>query len=164
MNKIDRILNKVNDLNCELMTNIYEIKIENSTKIFVKNNKDNFIGYITYKGIKLNGNVQYFSKNNPYTIDNIKIFLKDKNLILKSEEFKSSGDYLTIECPIHGIYKSTWDNLKQGFGCKKCGVNKRVEKRKKDYNEVKNNLIKYGYKIINILFFLKKNIVTHIQI
>ena len=149
MNKIDRILNKINDLNCELMTNIYDNKIENSTKIFVKNNKNNFIGYITYKGIKLNGNVQYFSKNNPYTIDNIKIFLKDKNLILKSEEFKSSGDYLLIECPIHGIYKSTWDNLKQGFGCKKCGVNKRAEKRKKDYNDVKNNLIKYGYKIIN---------------
>ena len=36
MNKIDRILNKINDLNCELMTNIYENKIENSTKIFVK--------------------------------------------------------------------------------------------------------------------------------
>ena len=32
MNKIDRILNKINDLNCELITNIYENKIENSTK------------------------------------------------------------------------------------------------------------------------------------
>ena len=51
MNKIDRILNKINDLNCELMTNIYENKIENSTKIYGNKNNtiEQFLEFYKYK-------------------------------------------------------------------------------------------------------------------
>ena len=67
----------------------------------------------------------FFSKN-PYTIDNIRIWIKNNtNYKLISIEYKGAYEKLELECPLHGNFKISWNKLFQGEGCSNCVNNKK---------------------------------------
>lgn len=68
-----------------------------------------------------------FHINNPYTIDNIKLWIKlnNKTDILLSTEYTGSGiqnreDKLSFVCKNGHEFKIIWSEYKQGKGCSKC--------------------------------------------
>lgn len=65
-----------------------------------------------------------FSVCNPYTIENIKLYIKLNNIKyeLLSTEYNGNDQTLLFECKSHGEFESTWDNIKQKHGCKKCFI------------------------------------------
>lgn len=116
-------------------------KYSNSTEKLTAQTKE---GYSIYASISdlTRGHIPYiFGKNNPYTIDNIKLWLKINNSPYKliSTKYKSAKDKLTLLCPIHGEIQIIWDNLRTGGGCSICGGTARLT-----LDEIKTRL-----KIIN---------------
>lgn len=81
-----------------------------------------------------------FGKNNPYTIDNIKHFIKkqesySESITLISDVFESSDKDLKFECKEHGEFNITWNNFQQGSGCYECGIKRRNFKLTKTHEE-----------------------------
>ena len=60
--------------------------------------------------------------------------------ILLSKEYISAKTKLEYICPLHQNYGSqhvTYNNLKQGFGCKYCGMERTANSKRLSFNEVK---------------------------
>lgn len=100
--------------------------------LFVKNS-EGYVGFTTYSRFKYGNSPMIFDKRNPYTINNIRLWmeLNESEYTLISTVYEKSDEYLILRCKKHGEFKSTWDNVKQGYGCKKCadeftGISKRI--------------------------------------
>lgn len=67
-----------------------------------------------------------FSQSNPYTIDNIKIWMQTEAIgyELLSDIYVSAKDYLLFRCPDGHEFRMTWDNFKQGQRCPECQLSK----------------------------------------
>lgn len=95
-----------------------------------KNNKENLLaktedGYkfiITLYSLKNTENRCIFHKSNPYTIENIKIWLETNKSPYKliSTEYKNNCTNLIWNCPMHGNFKMTWAGIRSGCSCQKC--------------------------------------------
>ena len=87
-----------------------------------------------------------FDKKNPYTIDNIKIYL-EKNYGEKykviSTSYEGNDECLDVVCSIHGSFKAPWKYLKKGQGCPNCSTNKPFT-----FDRVKNELKEINPSII----------------
>lgn len=118
----------------------------NSTKILCTDSN----GYKvlpTIQHLKDNKKPRPFDKNNPYTIENIKLYLKshNPNIELLSTKYISSESKLHCKCKIDNCeWYISWDNLKTGQGCPECKKNKLISINKNALNDIKNRL-----KIIN---------------
>lgn len=121
-----------NDKGYELMEDYINVK----TKMKVKDNN----GYLLNCSLDLflNGTPQIFHKCNPYTIENIKLWIKlnNKKYKLKSEVYVNNSDYLLLECPIHGEFKMSWNNMLHGNNCSKC------------YDEVRGDYKIFSYEYV----------------
>lgn len=95
-----------------------EYKNRNS-KIVVEEN-----GYkaVVSVGIIMKGQgAKFFFSKNPYTIDNIKLWLKrNSEYSLVSTEYIGANEPLILYCSKHGEFEITWNKLLQGRGCQKC--------------------------------------------
>lgn len=67
-----------------------------------------------------------FHAKNPYTIDNIKIWMKNNtpNYKLLSNKYINVKSYLVFECPEGHIFKMNFDNFQQGQRCSECNLSK----------------------------------------
>jgi hypothetical protein len=84
------------------------------------------------------------SKWNPYTIENIKLWLKinKPQYILLSTIYVNNHDLLNFECKMHGKFKMCWGNISQGQHCPKCGDDiKNSKQYKLNIRDVKVNVI-----------------------
>ncbi|AHJ87130.1 hypothetical protein BCP8-2_092 [Bacillus phage BCP8-2] len=78
-----------------------------------------------------------FSIYNPYTMDNIRIFLKRSipTLQVLSDTYEGSHTkikYLCTDC--NSVRESEWNNLLQGKGCRKCAYLQANEDRSGSFN------------------------------
>lgn len=67
-----------------------------------------------------------FSKSNPYTIENIKLWLKLNNSpykLISTEFISACNDKLLLSCPVHGEFEISWNAISQGIGCRICSGN-----------------------------------------
>lgn len=83
--------------------------------------------------------VRRFHVSNPYTIENIKTFLKNNNAgcRLLSREYKSSHNHkLLFECKCGNQYKRRLSDVRfrKEFECYDCGIKRRSGKNHYDYN------------------------------
>lgn len=104
---VDKIINEKN------LKRIGEY-INNNTPILCIDS-NGYRVFPTIKHLKANKNPRPFFKNNPYTIDNIKLYLNKHNptIELLSNEYISSDTKLQCRCKIDGfIWYMSWDNLK----------------------------------------------------
>lgn len=71
----------------------------------------------------------------------IQSLFNEEGYILISSEYINAKTKLEYICPRHKEYGNqyiTYNNLKQGFGCKYCGIENIAEKRRLSFDEVKN--------------------------
>ena len=88
-------------------------------------------GYKAYStmAILLRGdNPRIFYKENPHTLDNIKIYVNKVNSLVEtiSDEYIDNKSIIKLKCKKHGEFEAPWVELKQlDCVCPKCGIEKR---------------------------------------
>ena len=72
--------------------------------------------------------------------EDIETLFKDRGYILLSNEYVNAKTKLEYICPAHQEYGPqyiTYNNLKQGFGCKYCGIERTADSKRLSFNEAK---------------------------
>ena len=81
------------------------------------------------------------SKNNPYSIDNIKLYIKINNINVElvSDCYENNKQDLEFICECGEHYFAKWDKFQQGYKrcCKKCSDDKRIKGNTYDIEYVK---------------------------
>lgn len=105
-------------------------------KIYI--NKDSVLncldscGYnlrISYNNLKKGNIPSRFHKNNPHTIENIKLYIKlnRENVELVSTEYIKNSSQLIFKCLIHNEeFPITWSDFQQGHGCQICSGKQKI--------------------------------------
>lgn len=122
--------------------------VKDRTKIHIEDT-EGYKGVIAVgKFIRRVNDVAFWKKTNPYILENIRLWISRyaPNLTLMSTEYKNSETHLVFECCHHGEYIATWDNIRAGCNCRKCGAEKIANVKRKDIDMVKNEFISKGYK------------------
>ena len=117
---------------------------------FVYNNENSLVdisdkyGYrylVEFRSIVKGVKQRIVSKNNPYSIDNINLYIKLNNINVKliSDKYISNKDYLEFECACGERYLAKWDKFQQGYKrcCRKCSYDKRIEDNTYTIEDVK---------------------------
>lgn len=116
--------------------------------------KDGYKVCPTISNLKNNKVPEVFHKNNPYTIENIKRYLKINNLNIEllSNEYVSNSTGLHCKCKIDGYeWYPCWGSLNSGHGCPKCELNNRKGSiKEEDYDKVVDIYLNTNISIINI--------------
>jgi len=91
-----------------------------------------------------------FFRNNPFTIENIKNYLSRNCSTVKliSDSVETATEDMEFECNAHGIFKKTWNEIKNGAYCTICGRTKGNENRKRSIDEVKQGFENRGYLLL----------------
>lgn len=108
-------------------------------------NEEGYYVYTKYISVKNNiTNFLIFHPTNPYTIENIKHYIKINNIQVKllSEEYKNSDHKLEFKCNCGQIYYSTWDSFRNNekYSCDICSGNKSKGEMKVEEWLKKNNI------------------------
>lgn len=130
-----------NDMGLKLIDGEYK----NRASILFYENQEGYILRIVPKEFLKTPPYAPFSKSNPYTIYNIKLFLSvnNPNIILLSTEYKGKSEPLLCKCLIDGHeWSCRWDNLQAGKGCPVCGGSLRltIEYVKEKIKEINENI------------------------
>lgn len=129
--------------------------------------KDSFISYSKKFTVKdsqeyyyvMNGyNIQEdkhpraFGKENPYTIDNIKNYIKINRIKAKllSDVYDGNNKIMLWECECGNPFEKSWNDFLHGSVlCKDCAMHNRIKKRRIPLNEVYDKLNEMGYRLID---------------
>lgn len=105
-----------------------DVYINNNTKMTAVD-KDGYKYYFTLSNLKYAKSSRMVDKSNPYSIDNIKLFMKNNNLPyeLLSTEYNGNGSknrekyLLKFRCKNNHIFFRTWNDICQGnMRCEEC--------------------------------------------
>lgn len=112
----------------------------NRTKILVSNDFG-YKGFTTLDNIISGKQPSWVYKGNPYSIQNIQLFLdsKKEGTKLLSSEYKNQKQKLKLQCKCGKIYYKTWSDLinETYTSCNDCIAKTRGQKRQIDYEELK---------------------------
>lgn len=121
-------------------------------------NEDGYIIYTKYRAIRNKElNFKIFHPLNPYTIENIKHYIKSNkiNVTLLSEQYINAHEKLKFKCECGRIFKTCWSSFKyqNKYRCDVCSKNKPLGEVKVE-EWLKNNDIKYipQYKSIKLRY------------
>lgn len=73
-----------------------------------------------------------------YTFEYVKNFFETEGCELLETEYKNCDFKIKYKCNCGNISETTFYTFKNGGRCRKCGIEKRIEKRKLSYDYVKN--------------------------
>jgi len=79
---------------------------------------------VIHNSIRRKLKLNRFFRNNTYTFENINNYLisENKSFTLISIDNNNAIDDLSWYCPIHGIFNTSWNIVKNGSGCPDCGI------------------------------------------
>ena len=103
---------------------------EISSKIKIKcKDKLGYLYNTNYESLKNNNLPQRFSKSNPYTIQNIKLWCKlnDKPYELLSDKYEGNSKYLKWKCLKDDCgeeFETNWNDIFYNKGCSYCAGKK----------------------------------------
>jgi len=120
-----------------------ENEYKNNSTPIVCRDIESYNVLVTINNLIQNKRPSPFIKSNPYTIENIKLFLNrnNPNIILLSTEYIDSGSKLHCKCKIDDTeWFPTWDNLLQGKGCPKCSYQQRGDLYRLSIEDIKEKL------------------------
>jgi len=125
-----------------------------STNTIVKcQDEDGYYYDLKLSNLKHNKSHQFVGDKNPYTIENIKTYLKNNNINteLLSDTYISCEKPLLFKCECGNNFTMSWNVLKQNHNnhkhkCIKCMRN---NAKKKDFNIVKSDFAKLGLTILD---------------
>ena len=102
----------------------YELMSEyvNTYSIDFIRDKDGYVYSTNFYNFKQNKQPNKFYKNNPYTIQNIELWLKNNALDyeLISDEYINCHERLLFRCPNDHIFESSLSNMQRGRRCPYC--------------------------------------------
>lgn len=108
--------------------------------------------YTSWESLRHSKETKKFISSNPYTIDNIKLWLKQNNIgyELLSSKYINNNSKLKFKCCHNHIFDVTWSHFYNGGSrCPKCAIENR-KYIKNNFEKIKDDLYKkYGYKIVN---------------
>ena len=128
----------------KLLTNKYK---NNSYKMLCLNS-DSYKVLISYMKLKDNRTPTVFGNGNPYTIENIKSYLKNNSISDKliSTEFKTAcKNRLIWRCNKGHEFELSWNSFQQGRRCPKCFAT--VKKTTEWFKEEVFNLVGIEYEL-----------------
>ena len=147
----------------EEMKNIIETKFRQDDKLIVLDHdiqnthskinlidKYGFKYYMSYisilTGINQNANLRKIGKENPYSIDNIKLIMKESAVgyALFSNRY-SVKKKLLFKCNENHDFKMTWNDFSQGYRCPVCNES-HGEQRVRNYLLLKNLIFEPQFK------------------
>lgn len=102
--------------------------------------------FVSYDNLKSGKNPRIFHMSNPYTIENMKLYLKNNNfkLELLTEKYERLKSDMLFRCTIHNKeFYMSWDGFMLGCTCPLCCKNK-----KNDYIDIYNYFKSKGLTII----------------
>lgn len=108
----------------------YELisEYKGSLKLLYVKDKEGYICSSYLNGFK-NGNLPFkFHKNNPYTIQNIKLWIKTNAIgyELLSTKYIKATEKLLFRCPNKHMFEMSWNGFKNGNRCHYCS-NKKIK-------------------------------------
>lgn len=116
-------------------------------------NSEGYKGYTKLANLKMDKNPRYFSKYNPYTIENIKTFLqKDGNHSeLLSTIYENYTAPLTLKCECGNIYeRSVSDMLYQTYKlCPDCALKMRGISQRINFDKVRQGFMAHGFTLLS---------------
>lgn len=117
----EEVIQFLKNLDFELLSENYK----NQDQKLKLQDKNGYLYETTVNILKLNCTPDTFSKFNPYTIQNIKLWLKlnNKPFKLLSDTYEKNSINLSWKCLKEGckeVFESTWNNILRGNGCGYC--------------------------------------------
>lgn len=122
---------KINNIDkYELISTEYS----DANEYLIFKDKDGYMYSSTWTNLKQNTNLSIVYKNNPYSIQNIKLWIKNNAIgyELLSTEYVNNHDKLLFKCPKGHKFEANWNSFKNGSRCPYCS-NKKVLK---GYNDI----------------------------
>ena len=129
-----------------------EIKTSND-KVLCKTKEGYLVLAIPQGIIRRNDNAKPFSKHNPYSVHNIKTWLKNNQIDtieLLSDKFESNSKKLKWLCKNCGSeFETSWDTIKYGKRyCNYCAKSLRYDNFRDYYAEIKRECDKRQYTLL----------------
>lgn len=126
---------------------------KNSRDKLLFENLDGYKATMSYSNLSSNKSPQYFSKYNPYTIENIDRFLlnNNSNTKLLTRKFINSNVDLEFLCECGNHFHRSWINLNQQTYrcCNKCAVKNRGLSQRVDFRDVIDTFTQHGFVLIS---------------
>lgn len=119
--------------------------------------KNGYKGMLSYGNLQTGKNMGIFKYSNPFFLDNVRTFVKqkDKNIVVLGA-IQVGNKYhrkilITLQCTCGIIYKKTWGSIqsKNSIYCTNCAKRHKGLCRRKDKSEVINLFKKNNYTILN---------------
>jgi len=107
---------------------------------------------VTYGKLKAGQRCAACNGNKKHTYEYIKRQFTNKEYTLLSKEYKNNNTKMDVKCPKGHEYKSAYANFQQGQRCPTC----RIENWRLEYDHVKNQIEKEGYKLISDVYIDSK--------
>ena len=105
----------------------------NNKPLFVKD-KEGYICSSSYSSFKNGAEPNKFHTHNPYTVQNLKLWIKTniEGYELLSTKYTKAKDKLKLKCDKGHEFEMSWDKINQGNRCPYCSGNKVL----KGYNDI----------------------------
>lgn len=128
MGKGDYLKYSKEDIEEKLIKNnivIINGEYKNRSSEFIVLDNDGYKAVIKVGALMKDTKPSYFHKNNPYAIENIKLWCVLNNYPHKyiSGEYLSRTSGLMFKCEIHGEFETTWRDIQRNRKCPKCAGN-----------------------------------------
>ena len=126
----------------ELLDKVYK---NNNTKMTCVN-LEGYKLFTSYDNLRSGKNSKIFHVSNPYTIENMKLYLKNNNykIELLTDKYEKAKSKMLFRCTIHNKeFYMSWDGFMSGCTCPLCSKTK-----KNNYDDVYNYFKRKGLTII----------------
>lgn len=116
-------------------------------------NNEGYMVQINFDNLKNGKTPMAFHKNNPNTLNNIKLYIKKNNIKSKllNGVYLNNSSQLQFECHCGTTYETSWASFKKGKqSCNHCGKNIGAQKRVIKYKEYEAMVNSKGYKMLTL--------------
>lgn len=121
---------------------------KHKSNIYDEIEKDGYYFKVYLKNWKEGYRPNIVDKRNPYSIENIKNFIKLNNIksTLISNEYKNNNEHLLFKCECGMKYEASWTHFSQGYNwkCNTCALKEGCTTRH-TLEDVKKKVINAGY-------------------
>ena len=108
--------------------------------------------YMSADNIRRNRNPKIFEVRNPFTIQNIRNYLKINNIKTKllSNQYFGNNELMLWQCECGECFEKTWNDFQRSLKvCKKCSLHIQGLQRRIEVNEINSLIKEKGYTLID---------------
>lgn len=131
----------------ELLSEVYNNPRE---KLNIKDN-NGYKYYLTLDQFLKGNNFRKFGNKNPFSIENIRLWLKDNfvDYEILSNEFTGTHDKLSFKCNHGHEFKMAWADFQSGQRCSVCKGIKNADRCRFSYKDVKLDIESKDYTLLS---------------